>query len=218
MFAKAEIDRLKHNGDLGKLTYVRILMPAGDWVANGFCDLISTDDPTPKIEPDEPTNGDGPYGGFEDPYIHFVNFYIHQINLLRYLIGEPYKVTYADPSGAMLAAVSQSGVAGVIEMSPYQTTVDWQESAFVAFERGYVKLELPAPLAFNRPGKVEVFSDPGHGATPSFVVPQLPWVHAMRQQAFNFVSAIKGEMNPMCGAQEAQMDLVNAREYINLKG
>ena len=36
MYAKAEIDRLKASGELGRMTYVRILMPSGDWVAGGF--------------------------------------------------------------------------------------------------------------------------------------------------------------------------------------
>ena len=49
MYAKAEIERLKQTGELGKLRYVRILMPAGDWVACGFCDLIRTDEPTPQL-------------------------------------------------------------------------------------------------------------------------------------------------------------------------
>ena len=80
---------------------------------------------------------------------------------MRHLLGEPYHVTYADPSGVLLAGQSESGVAGAIEMSPYRTTIDWQESALVCFEHGYVKLELPAPLACNRPGRVEIFRDPG---------------------------------------------------------
>ena len=33
MLAKAEIDGLKVSGELGRMTYVRILMPAGDWIA-----------------------------------------------------------------------------------------------------------------------------------------------------------------------------------------
>jgi predicted dehydrogenase len=40
MYAKAEIERLKTTGELGKQKYVRLLMPAGDWVAAGFADLI----------------------------------------------------------------------------------------------------------------------------------------------------------------------------------
>jgi predicted dehydrogenase len=151
-------------------------------------------------------------------YITFVNFYIHQLNLLRYLLGEPYKIAYADPSGVMLAVQSASGVAGVIEMEPYRTTIDWQESALVAFQRGYVKLELPAPLASNRPGRVEVMEDPADGRTPSTHSPTLPHVHAMRQQAINFVRAIRGEAKPPCEAEEALQDLRVARDYIKLKG
>jgi hypothetical protein len=135
---------------------------------------------------------------------------------MRHLLGEPYRVTYADPSGVLLAGQSESGVACAIEMSPYETTIDWQESALVCFEHGYVRIDLPAPLASNRPGRVECFYDPGGGPAPRTVVPQLPWVHAMRQQAINFVAAIKGEARPPCEAQEALEDLRIAREYIRL--
>ncbi|NIQ99397.1 MAG: gfo/Idh/MocA family oxidoreductase, partial [Gemmatimonadales bacterium] len=108
-------------------------------------------------------------------YSGFVNYYIHQVNLVRHLLGEPYRVSYADPSGVVLVGHSDSGVACTIEMSPYATTVDWQESALVGFERGYVKLELPAPVASNRPGRVEVLRDPGE-AVPVVEGPHLPWI------------------------------------------
>jgi predicted dehydrogenase len=214
-YAKAEIDRLKTTGELGKMKYVRILMPAGDWVANGFHDLINCGDKPaeelrwdrPASDMDEQTNKD---------YISFVNYYIHQVNLMRHLLGEPYRVTYADPSGVLLAGVSSSGVGCTIEMSPYVTTIDWQESAMVAFEHGYVKITLPAPLASNRPGAVEVFRDPGGGKTPETIHPQLPWAHAMRQQAINFISFVLGEAPAPCEAAEALEDLKVAREYIRL--
>ncbi len=214
MYAKAEIDRLKVSGELGNMRYVRILMPAGDWVAGGFCDLIGTDEALPPLDFDPPPS-DMDAATYEH-YFAFVNYYIHQINLMRHLLGEEYRVTYADPSGVFLAVQSKSGIAGIIEMTPYQTTIDWQESALVAFERGWIKLELPSPLASNRPGKVEIYRDPGDGATPELTSPTLPWVHAMKQQAINFIRAIKGEIEPLCTAQEALLDLQNAREYIKL--
>ncbi|MCC6731400.1 MAG: Gfo/Idh/MocA family oxidoreductase [Chthonomonadales bacterium] len=214
MFAKAEIERLRETGELGAMRFVRILMPAGDWVAAGFTDLVTSDDPMPALASDPPA--DDMDAATYERYIAFVNYYIHQVNLMRHLLGEPYAVTHADPSGVLLVARSESGVAGVIEMSPYVTTVDWHESALVAFERGYVRIDLPAPLASNRPGRVEVFKDPGGGATPRAVVPSLPWVHAMRQQALNFVRAVKGEIAPMCEAAEALEDLKVARDYIRL--
>lgn len=209
MYAKAEIDRLKASGELGAFKYLRLTMPGGDWIAGGFMDNIFTEEASPDLAPDVPA-------GWDDPYLGFVNFYIHQVNLMRHLLGEPYHVTYADRSGVLMAGESESGITCALEMSAYSTTIDWQETALATFERGYVKLELPAPLTLNRAGRVEVFSDPGNGKTPTTTVPQMPWVHAMRQQAINFVAAIKGEMPPLCAAAEALEDLKVARQYMTL--
>ena len=214
MYARAEIDRLKKSNELGALRYVRILMPAGDWIAGGFDDLIRSDEPFPDLEWDPPASDMDE--ATAKRYSLFVNYYIHQVNLMRHLLGEPYKVTYADPSEVLLAVQSDSGIAGTIEMTPYNTTIDWQESALVAFERGYIKLELPAPVACKRPGRVEMLRDPGDGKTPETIIPQFPWVDAMRQQAINFVAAVKGEMAPLCEADEALEDLKVARDYIRM--
>jgi len=207
MAAKAEIERLKSTGELGRLRYVRITMPSGDWIAGGFNENVSSDEPYPSIPAD--TTGD-------EAYISFVNYYIHQENLMRHLLGESYQVTYAEPSGVLLSVRSASGIAGVIEMTPFRTTLDWKETALIAFERGYLLLSLPAPVVHNRPGQLEIFSDPGDGKTPQTIYPQLPWIHAMRQQASNFIAAIKGEREPMCDATEALEDLKIARQYLNL--
>jgi predicted dehydrogenase len=213
MAGKAAIADLQASGAAGKMRYVRILMPAGDWVANGFTDMIGSDDPMPPLEWDAPAEDmDAPT---YERYISFVNYYIHQVNLMRHLLGEPYKVVYADPTEVMLVVQSESGVTATIEMSPYTTSIDWQESALVAFERAWVKIDLPAPLASNRPGKLEVYNDAAPGG-PVLTSPTLPWVHAMRQQAINFVRAVKGEIPPMCTAQEALQDLQAARDYITL--
>ena len=212
-YAKAEIDRLKQTGELGKLRLVRIVMPPGDWVAGGFCDLVRTDEPYPEL-PRDPAPEDMTPEAYAD-YITFVNYYIHQVNLMRHLLGEPYRVAYADPSGVLLNVLSESGVAGTIEMAAYETTVDWQESALACFEKGYVKLELPAPVASNRAGRVEILRDPGDERTPMTCVPTLPWVHAMRRQAENFLAAIRGEAEPPCQAPEALADLLIARDYMH---
>ena len=214
MLARQEIERLKASGELGRLTYVRIVMPPGDWVANGFSDLIKEEGPYPALEWDPPA-ADMDKASY-DRYVTFVNYYIHQINLMRYLLGEDYHLTYAEPSGVLLVGSSLSGAACCIEMSPYTTTIDWQESAIVCFEKGYIQLELPAPLASNRSGRVVFFRDPGQGEAPQTIVPQLPMVHAMRQQAQNFINAIRGEALPPCQAGEALQDLRLARDYIRL--
>jgi predicted dehydrogenase len=212
IYAKSEIENLKKSGELGRLKYIRVLMPAGDWISNGFFDLIRKDEYL-KYLPVEPPPTDmdkenyGKYGAF-------VNYYIHQVNLIRYLIGEKYKVNYADPNGILLAGTSGSGVTVSLEMSPYITSLDWQESALVCFDKGWVKLELPSPLRINTPGKVEIFKD--SGKTPESIIPQMPWVHAMRQQASNFIKAVQGEMKPLTDAEEALEDLRVARDYLRL--
>ncbi len=213
-YAREQIERLKRSGELGAMRYVRLLMPSGDYVAGGYDDLLRTDEPYPNIPVDPPASDLDAQAYSE--YVELADFYCHQINLLRYLLGEPYRVVFADQPGVLLVGRSDSGVTVVLEMSPYQTSIDWQESALVAFEHGYIKLDLPAPLAANRPGRVEVFVDRGKGTTPTFTVPQFPWVSAMRQQAINFVRAIRGEGKPPCEAAEALEDLKVAREYLRL--
>jgi len=214
MYAKNLIEQLKTSGEIGKLKYVRITMPAGDWIAGGFNDLITTEEKIPPVEfdPPPPDMDEAAY----KRYVGFVNYYIHQVNLLRHLMGESYRIVFADRPGVVLVAESVSGVTGIIEMTPYQTTVDWQESALVCFEKGYIKIDLPAPVASNRPGMVDIFKDPGDGRTPELTHPSLLWVHAMKQQAVNFVRAIKGEIEPLCEAAEALEDLKVARQYHDL--
>jgi len=126
MYAKAEIDRLKETGELGAIKYVRIFVARGDWVAKGATDLLKADDPAVELEMDAP-----PPDMDEKSYREFSNFnvyFCHQIDLLRHLLGEPYEVKYADPSGVVFGAESESGIPGMIEMAPYSLSVGWEEA------------------------------------------------------------------------------------------
>ncbi|MCP4641161.1 MAG: Gfo/Idh/MocA family oxidoreductase [bacterium] len=213
MYAKDAIESFKTSGELGPLKYVRVLMPEGDWVAGGFFDMVHSDETMPPIEFDAPPS-DMDETRFKQ-YESFVNYYIHQVNLMRHLLGENYHVTYADPTGVVMGVQSESGVPGTLEMTPFKTSVEWMEQALVCFEHGYVKIDLPAPVALSRPGRVEILRDPGDGVTPETVVPTLPFVHAMRQQALNFVAAVRGDMAPLCSSAEALEDLVVAKQYLD---
>ncbi len=213
VWARWRIETLRESGKLGRLKYLRATMPAGDWIAGGFTDYIDQGDPRPKlaVEPVPEDMDEETYGKYQA----FVNYYIHQVNLIRFLLGESYEVTYAESSGVLLCGRSASGTAVTLEMTPYRTTVGWQESYLVAFEKGYVRLELPAPMAVNRPGRVEVLSDPGQCA-PQLTSPQLPPMGSMQAQAANFVAALHGDRPPPCAAHEAYEDLRLARAYIRL--
>ena len=214
MWTVEQIKALKESGELGRLTYVRILMPAGDWVERGFDTAINGGDDPLTLEMDPPADDMD-----DDTFMHytcFVNYYIHQVNLARHLLGENWSVTYADPSGVMLAGTSDSGAAVTIEMTPYATSEGWEESALVAFEKGYFSLQLPPPLAIGRAGTVELYKDLGQGTTPMRTMPRLRCVGAMRQQATNFLAAVRGDRPPLCNAADALADIKLAREYIRL--
>ena len=213
--AKAEIDSLRASGELGKMRYVRIAMPPGDWIAGGFNDMLKSEIPR-NSKPADPAPSDMDEDTYKK-YLAFVNYYIHQVNLMRHLLGESYKVRHADPAGVLLVGESAGGLTCVIEMATHQTTLDWQESAFVAFERGWLRLDLPAPLACNRPGALTIFKDPGKGVAPQTTVPQFPWDHAMRCQAANFLRVVRGETPPLTTAAEALEDLQFARDYVRLR-
>ncbi len=214
-FGKRLSDEWRISGDFGRLKYIRITMPAGDWVANGFDGVIMSDDPYPS----QPGEGNVSYwedNNMNAEYDVFVNYYIHQVNALRFILGEDYSVRYADRSRVMFAAESVSGIPAVVEMSPWTTTIDWQESYLIAFDKGWILIELPAPLASNKPGKVTVYEDSGRKPTPVTWSPTLPHVHAMKNQAQNFVDYIRGCRYVPCDSHEAVKDLRTAKEYIGL--
>jgi len=141
-----------------------------------------------------------------------VNYYIHQVNLMRYLLGEDYRLTYADKH--FFSAKSESGVNCILELEPFSTSVDWQEYALVCFERGWVRIDLPAPLAMQLAGTVTVYEDKGWDS--GFKSPVMPNVCAMRNQAKNFLLAVKGEKPAPCVSAEAVKDLRIAADYIKM--
>jgi predicted dehydrogenase len=216
LHAVERIRQLRQSAELGPMRYVRILMPGGDWIASGFTHLVQSSEAVPPLEADPPAPDMDETTA--RAYESLVNFYIHQINLMRHLMGESYSISFADRQGVLLATESESGIVGAIEMSPYRTSIDWQERVLVAFERGYLEIDLPAPLASNRPGRVREYADPGDGKTPLASEPQLPWVGAMRQQATHFVQLLHGESTCLCRAPEALEDLEVAREAVLMKG
>ncbi|MCX7705863.1 MAG: Gfo/Idh/MocA family oxidoreductase [bacterium] len=210
IYAREKIENFKKTGELGRLTYVRITMPPGDWIAGGFNELIKTDE---QISLDYDPVPESMNNRTYEFYLSFVNYYIHQVNLMRYLLGEPYRVKYAEKSKTLMALESKSGVPGIIEMSPYTTSIGWHEKASVFFEKGFIEISLPAPLANNRPGDVKIYRDI---PLPETILPSLPQVSAMYQQATNFIQSIKGKAKPACLADEALEDLKIAKEYVSL--
>ena len=208
--AKAIVDEWKQSGEMGKMTYIRLSMPPGDYRKDPD-EPYFTDEP-PAVVPPEPV----PVGTTEEKRhraIWFVNYYIHQVNLIRHLLGEDYQLTFADKH--LFTGISESGVNCLLEIEPYTTSVDWQEHALVCFEKGWVRIDLTAPLANQLASTVTVYKDAGlTGSTFSY--PVMPNVCAMRNQAKNFLLAVAGQKSAPCLSEEAVKDLRIAQDYIEM--
>jgi hypothetical protein len=148
--------------------------------------------------------------------VSFVNYYIHQVNLMGFLFDEDFRLTYTEKSGVLLGVESASGIPGILEMSPYSTNQEWHEAALACFEKGFVKVELPAPLAAQHAGKVTVYRNAQE--KEYYTTPVLPYISAMRNQAANFIRAINGEKRAPCSSADAAKDLQIAWDYIKAMG
>ena len=210
-YAMSLINSWRQTGEMGKMTYIRLSMPPGDWIG-GADNPVNSGEKHEKYTPE--ANIPGIDQNTRERLVSFVNYYIHQVNLMRFLFGEDYELTYTEKSGVLLAAQSVSGVPGILEMAPYSTKNDWQEHALICFEKGWIRVDMLAPLASQQPGTVTYFTN----ADPvgEYRTPVLPPVSAMRNQAKNFVEAVAGIKKAPCESAEAVKDLEIAMRYIEM--
>jgi len=211
MHAKAEIEQYRSSGELGAIRYARVHVSFGDWIANAYRGTLAGKPPAQK---EAPATDDfrGMNEAAKQKFKTFSGGHSHQLDLMRHLIG-PYRIAHVDPSGVLLVVTGENGLPGVFEFTPYLSSKDWREQALVAFEHGYVRVDLPAPLAINRAGTVEVFRDSGGESTPTTTSPVFPSVSAMTSQARNFVRFLSGEKTPLCSASDGLAALVTSRDW-----
>ena len=209
-YAHGLINQWRQSGEMGKMTYVRLSMPPGDYRKDPD-EPYFTGEP-PAIFVPEPSS-EGTTEEQRNRMIWFVNYYIHQVNLIRHLLGEDYELTHAQKH--LFTGISESGVNCLLELEPYTTTVDWQEHAMVCFEKGWVRVDMTAPLASQLASTVTVYTDKGLTGS-GFSYPTMPNVCAMRNQAKNFLLTMLGKRDAPCVSEEAVKDLRIAEDYIRM--
>lgn len=203
--AKAITAELLATGRWGALRSARMRVAGDDWSVGAFDDVIQTDEALPPGDPD---------GALDEDYVSFINYYVHQTNLLRHLVGETYAVDHADAHGRLLVGSTASGAAVVLEMGPWGDP-GWDESIVLGFDRGWIRVSTPPPLAARQAGVLEIHGDLGDGVVTQ--TPYLPPIHAMLAQASNFVAAVRGEAPPPCDAIDALEDQRIADAYFAAK-
>jgi len=210
-FVKEKIAEWKRSKEFGSLNYLRVTMPPGDWIFEmdppiNMKDKAFYDNETPEEPPTWMTKKQAKI------YMEFINYYIHQVNLTRYLLNEDYSVEYVDATGKILVARSDSNIPIVLEMATYEVANEWHEFYEVFFEKGKIRLSLPAPLARQHAGEVEIYKNRGKDSIYERPVISQKW--SMLEQARSFVEAVKNGKKPISPASDAVKDLKVAEDYI----
>lgn len=200
--AVARIRKWKQTGEMGRMTYVRVFISHdGDWTAGAYRAAMTGSAVLPKTDPFA-----GNPAGFSTGALgkagSVMGAHSHQLDLMRCLLGESYRVAHAEATGRLLAIESQSGIPGIFEFTPYPTPDEWVEYAVICFEKGYLRIDLPAPLAVNRAGTLEIYRSEGpDGPTRTF--PTFPAKSAMHAQAESFLDFLEGRPCSLSPAEEA---------------
>ncbi len=211
IFMKQKIGEWMSGKPFGELNYLRVTMPPGDWLFGIDPHLNKKD------KPQKGGVGKESYPEWMDEtvgkeYIAFINYYIHQINMIRYLLNEDFTVEYIDSKGKLLVAKSFSGVIISVEMSTYNVRDEWHEFYDAHFDKGFIALSLPAPMARQQSGKVKIYENTdSSGRYTDHVFPP-KW--SMAEQSKHFVEAIKSNIPCISPAEEAVKDLIFAEEFI----
>lgn len=214
VWAKSEISKALKSGELGAMRYLRMHVSlAGDWTTGLYRSAIKgTAVPTATQRPDSEFEGMSAMA--REKFFWFIMARSHQLDFMRHLLGAPYHIKYAEASGTILAVESELGVPAVYECTPFNSTKDWREHAAVFFDKGFVKIDAPAPLAVNRAGTAELFKDTGADALPTTIMPVFAYKSSMFSLAETFMAALRGESTPLCTPAEALETLKIAREWV----
>jgi len=198
--AKRLLDELLATGRLGAVTFVRAHCFGGDWMCN-IGAPITTDEPYPQFTP-------SPFpqwlpGNLYEKYDWVNNVFCHNINLVRFLLGEP-TVGHVDlrgPAGVVL--LEFDGFCCSLEVGQVSAN-HWDEHTQIYFEHGWLRIDTPSPLLRNVPAKVELYEA---GTIQRISCPQAEWSWAFRRQAEHFIQCVAQDREPVSSGQDSLRDM-----------
>ena len=210
-WARQRIAQWQAGGEFGPLLSVRMWCAGGAWTWFGDPALNASDAGAEYPFQTEPRPQWMTDAGW-DAHMSWTNYYSHQTNLARFLVGEDYRLDTArlrrveqaesifaqcvyEPSGAQLYL----DFAG-------EKTCHWDEGFEVKFERAQLTGRVPSPMARRQVTQIECreVSSQGEGVVTT---PMLDCVDGFAGQARHFVSAVRGDEQPLSLASEAVKEI-----------
>lgn len=192
---------LAGRGELGRPIHGRVFCYAGNSHASAN-EFVMTDEPRPDGLNLWPVAPDWLPKSLWNSYDDFSNVHSHDINLMRYLFGEPNRLDYAD----MTSAVKQGcfafpGFTVALEAGKVESDT-WLEGVEVMFERGRLNVCFPPPMLKYQPAEVRVLVG-GKQAEERRIAASWGWSYALQAEAF-VDDLIKGRRSRSTGADSAR--------------
>jgi len=200
------------DGRAGGLLHARIWCAHGNWQWNIPRPISSGEKAPDYATPREAR----PEGMTEEEFrwvIGWLNYYSHQTNLLRALLGEDYEPEYFSSTAECDLAVVRTarGVPAVLEF-PHRRVDGWDEGCDVTFQKAILRLRLPAPLARQQAGRLEI-EELGEGVSIRPIAPD--WSFA--EQAKSFIAAVRGEGPEISPPEQAAAEVLLAHKLARMR-
>lgn len=195
---KRTVDRLRAQGEMGRLRYVRSQGILGDWMAGLEHQVLTTEEPYPPVHEHWP---EWLPVAHRNQYYGFLQQYVHQINFLRWLLD-------AGPGELGVRAVAldpADGYTGVTLLEARGCTItlesgsmrchEWNEKTSCFFEGGMVESRMFTLLLKHVPSTVEIYQrSAGGGATRTELFPDDGRTWAYRTEIEHFLAVLEGSV------------------------
>lgn len=221
--AKALLHQFQQSGELGAVTAAELEFFEGDWTRNFSPPVVESSEPG---RPHAQIDGGG-VPAFVRPehaqlYFALATNKCHQVNLIRWLLGDPTELSYCrlrQPAGRrgstrVLAIFDYGSFDCTLRTAQTFTEYFWEELT-IHFETGWLRLQLPPPLAENLPARLQVYRK---GGGLQEIAPTWEW--AFRREAAHFVQCALGSVPNLSPGDDSVKDLeileaIYRRQYLD---
>lgn len=204
--AKALIEEAASGGKLGKITYARVHDFVGDWTCGYDPPLVL---PKGGGPPPDPKAGvpDFVQEGDRAAYSNLLGVFCHDLNLMRYLLGDPKGVRHSHWAGAMASVTvfDYGGFDCALETGMVPR-VPFDEGVRVNFEKGWLRLDVHAPLRLQAPATVTLYRE----GSIETITPAWGW--SFRREAQHFIDCIRQGKETESSGEDGVTDVALAEE------
>ncbi len=198
--ARGEVTRALADRSMGPVTLARSHGFGGNWICN-IGKPITTEEKVPPVQRTCPAWM--PEEMVQD-YRQYLNVYCHNINLVRYLLGDPERSHFASyhPGGKVML-MEYEDFAAIIETG-WLSASFWDESTEIYFRDGRVRILTPPPLLRNVPAEVELYRA-GNTQVHQRLVAAWDW--SFRRSAEHFIDCILTDQEPRSSGRDSMIDI-----------